>query len=90
MYYKNMYVPDELKPISMWGYFGWSLLFFIPVAGFVVLCVFALGGTSNVNLKNYARSYFCWFLIMLVIFGIALAIAAATGGISALLSWLRK
>jgi hypothetical protein len=37
--------------------------------------VFALGGTKNVNKKNFARSYFCF----LIIFVIILAALTATG-----------
>ena len=62
-------IPDEYKPISMWGYFGYEILFAIPCIGWICLIVFALGGTSNVNLKNFARSYFC-FLILAVILGL--------------------
>ena len=60
-------IPEELRPISMWGYFGYQLLFAIPCVGFIFLCVFALGGTKNVNLRNLARSYFCLIIIGLVI-----------------------
>ena len=49
-------IPDEYKPISMWGYFGYELLFSIPLVGFIVLLVFSFGGTQNENLKNFARS----------------------------------
>ena len=27
------YIPEEYTPISMWGYFGYSLLFSIPIVG---------------------------------------------------------
>lgn len=61
-------VSDEFKPISMWGYFGYELLFSIPVVGFIILIIKALTAT-NINLKNFARSYFC-----LTIVGIVLAV----------------
>lgn len=73
-------IPPEYKPISMWGYFGYELLFAIPCVGFILLLVFAFGGTSNQNVKNFARSYFCLFIIMAVL----IAIIALTGGLSAL------
>lgn len=73
-------IPEEYKPISAWGYFGYQLLFSIPCIGFIVLCVFALGGTKNINLKNFARSYFCVFLLFLII-GIIVAIMAAIFGV---------
>lgn len=60
-------IPSEYKPISMWGYFGYQILFAIPIIGFILLLVFALGGTKNINLKNFARSYFCLFIIAIVI-----------------------
>lgn len=74
-------IPPEYQPISMWGYFGYQLLFAIPCIGFIILCVFAFGGTSNVNLKNFARSYFCLFIIGLVI-GLILVMLTAVGGVA--------
>lgn len=71
-------LPYEFQPISMWGYFGYQILFMIPIIGFIILIVFALGGTSNVNLKNFARSYFCVDIIVLVV----VVIIATTGGIA--------
>ena len=61
-------IPNEYKPISMWGYFGYEILFAIPIIGWLLLLIFALGGTSNVNLKNFARSYFCLLIIIVIIF----------------------
>ena len=61
-------VPEEYRPISMWGYFGYSILFVIPLVGIILLLVFSFGGTRNVNLRNYARSYFCWIIISVVLF----------------------
>ena len=69
--YNNL--SPEYRPISMWGYFGYEILFSIPIVGFILLLVFSFGGTKNVNLRNFARSYFC-LLILVVIFAIAVAI----------------
>lgn len=83
MNYNN--VPKEYKPISAWGYFGYELLFSIPLVGFIMLCVFALGGTSNINLKNFARSYFCAFLLVFIIcliVGICAGVFALLGNMS--------
>ena len=79
---ENYQIPEEYRPISMWGYFGYSLLFAIPLVGFILICVFSFGGTRNVNLKNYARSFFCWFIVLLIILGIVLIM----GGTAALTS----
>lgn len=76
----NHNIPEEYKPISMWGYFGYQLLFSIPCVGFIVLCVFALGETKNINLKNFARSYFCVIILALLI-GIIIFVLATVFGI---------
>lgn len=59
-------IPEEWKPITMWGYFGYELLFCIPVVGFILLLVFSFGGTQNHNLKNFARSYFCLLIVLAI------------------------
>lgn len=60
-------IPEEYKPITMWGYFGYEILFSIPLIGFMLLLVFAFGGTRNKNLKNFARSYFCFYILVAVL-----------------------
>ena len=59
-------IPIEYKPISAWGYFGYQLLFAVPLVGLILLIVFSLGGTRNINLRNFARSYFCIYLLGLI------------------------
>ena len=71
--------PEEYRPISMWGYFGYEILFSIPVVGFILLIVFAITA-KNQNVKNFARSYFCFLILAVII----IAILAATGAIGAL------
>ena len=76
-------IPEEYRPISMWGYFGYELLFSIPCVGFILLLVFSFGGTKNKNLRNFARSYFCLMIIIIILFliimmsGIGAALAGA-------------
>lgn len=60
-------IPEEYRPISMWGYFGYQLLFCIPCIGFILLLIFSLGGTKNKNLRNFARSYFCFTILMVIL-----------------------
>lgn len=85
---KRIFVPEgermpeeKYKPIGMWGYFGYQLLFAVPLVGFVFLIVFAFGGTKNVNVKNFARSYFC----MLIVWILVLVLILAAGGSHVLL-----
>ena len=79
----NNMIPEEYRPISMWGYFGYEILFSIPIVGFICLIVFALGA-KNVNKKNVARSYFCYTIICFVVFMVVLAIVLATGALETL------
>ena len=75
MYDTNQNIPNEYKPISEWGYVGYNLLFSIPIIGFMV---FALD-SSNINRRNYARSFFCWILICIILSVIVFAIFMAMG-----------
>ena len=59
----------------MWGYFGYELLFSIPCIGLIVLIVLAVSA-KNVNVKNFARSYFCFLIILGILVGIAVATGA--------------
>lgn len=59
-------LPDKYRPIGAWGYFGLTILFNIPLIGFICLIVFALSG-SNVNRRSFARSYFCGFIVVVVL-----------------------
>lgn len=78
---QNNNIPEEYRPVSMWGYFGYELLFSIPCVGFILLLVFSFGGTKNINLRNFARSYFC-FMILMVILILVIALLAGAAGLA--------
>jgi hypothetical protein len=71
-------IPEEYRPISMWGYFGYEILFSIPCVGFILLLVFSFGGSKNVNLKNFARSYFCYMILIAILFVLMMVIGGGT------------
>ena len=68
-------IPEKYRPISAWGYFGYNLLFLIPIAGFILLIVFSFDN-SNINHRNYARSYFCALLLAIIIIVVFIALGA--------------
>lgn len=72
-------IPEDYRPISMWGYFGYELLFSIPLVGFILLLVFSFGGTRNLNLRNFARSYFCYLIIIAVLVIILIVVFVVFG-----------
>lgn len=77
-----VYIPDEYTPISMWGYFGYEILFNIPIIGWIILIVMAIS-SSNENVKNFARAHFCVLVI------IAIAIALGAGSLFRMLMFFR-
>ena len=75
-------LPDKYRPLSAWAYFGYSIVFNIPVIGFILLIVCAVD-SSNVNRRSFARSYFCGAFIVLIL---AAIIYFAAGGLAAVTS----
>lgn len=69
-------IPEKYRPLSPWAYFGYGILFSIPVIGFILLIVFSFND-ENINRKNFARSYFCVYVVAII-----LVIIAAISGIS--------
>lgn len=66
-------LPPKYRPIGAWGYLGYTILFGIPVIGWICLIVFALSG-SNINRRSFARSYFAGALVIAIIIAIVFAI----------------
>lgn len=54
------------KPIRAWGYVGYSLLWAIPVIGWLI-CFFTAIGGKNRNVRNFARSMFCGLLLIIIV-----------------------
>ena len=79
-------IPEEYRPIGMWGYFGYELLFAIPLVGFILLLVFSFGGASNINLRNFARSKFCYWIVIGAIGILITLFIISMGGLAVLSS----
>jgi len=80
-------IPAAYKPVNMWGYYGLSILLRLPIVGFICTFIFAFA-PKNKNIKNYARSYFCAWIVgaILTIIVIALIIFAGSAILAALSS----
>ena len=52
---------------SAWGWFGRILLSAIPFVGFIILLVWAFGGTQCPSVKTWARAQFIFILIPVII-----------------------
>jgi len=80
-YNSGGYQNDE--PITPWGYVGYMFLFSIPCVGIIMMFVYAFGGNTNINLKNFAKGYlylmgigiaiYVVFFILMMVFGVSMA-----------------
>ena len=59
-------IQTKYKPLSVWAYFGYLLLFCIPVVNFIAILVLSFTG-ENVNRKNFARGFLISNIIALVL-----------------------
>jgi len=64
---REVIIPENYEPIGMWGYFGYQILFALPIIGWILCISFALMA-QNYNLRNFARSQFCVLIIYIVAF----------------------
>ena len=71
------YLP-QYKPISAWGYIGYSLLFSIPLVGFILIIIFSVTD-DNINRRNFARSYLCMLLLVIILIILFAVLIAAFG-----------
>lgn len=62
-------LPEKYRPLSPWAYFGLTVLFSIPVIGFIFLIVFSISG-ANINRRNFARSFWCSLVLALILIGL--------------------
>lgn len=62
----NQNIPSEYRVLSPWAYFGYNLLFAIPLVGLILAIVFSFD-SSNLNRRNYARSFFCGLLVSVIL-----------------------
>ncbi|MBR2351159.1 MAG: hypothetical protein IKA67_03925 [Clostridia bacterium] len=66
------------KSIKPWGYVWLTILYAIPVLGWLVWLINALFA-KNTNVKNHARSYFCAVVLILIV---AVIVGAIVGVLS--------
>ena len=57
----------KYRPLSAWAYFGWTLLYCIPIVGFIALIINSVSD-ANINRRNHARSYWIALLVAVLIY----------------------
>ena len=59
-------IPEAYRPLSAWTYFGLEILYALPIAGWIFLICHAIG-SRNINKRSFARSYFCVYVIVILL-----------------------
>ena len=59
-------VDKQYRPISAWGYVGYTILYSIPVIGWILFLVFTFH-SGNLNRRSFTRSIWCWALLWIII-----------------------
>lgn len=80
-----MYDDKRYKPLSAWGYFGYELLFNIPLAGLILLIVFSFSN-KNINRRNFARAHFCALAVIIVVVAAAAVLSLIFGFSASIIS----
>ena len=86
--------PVDVKPpkggrysvMGIGSFMGSLFLLSLPIAGFIIMIVWACGGCQNENKRNLARAMLIWMGISIVV-SIAVFIILAAYGISVLDQW---
>ena len=66
--------PEQFRPLGAWEYFGYSILYSIPLIGFIMMIIFSFND-SNINRRNFSRSFLCGLLVFIAV----MALLVATG-----------
>ena len=61
----SRYTDDP--PLGAWQYFGYNLLYMIPIIGFIVAIIHAIGSGDNIHKRNNARCFILIITITLII-----------------------
>ena len=66
-------LPSDLKPICGLAYYGYRLLFALPLIGVIAVIICATS-SYNINVRKFARGYIWGAVIDLVILAVLLII----------------
>ena len=76
---KQSELPPKYRPLSAWSYFGLAFLYAIPILGLIFLLIHTFSD-KNINRRNFARSYWCWVVLLIFFLLIVVGITYANGG----------
>ncbi len=73
---------EQFRPLSAWAYFGYGILFAIPIIGWIFLLIFTFS-SKNYNRRSFARSYWCSLFAAVIIVTVLMVTGVGFG-------WLYK
>lgn len=82
--YSN-YSENQKRVLSMWEYFGLSIIYGLPIIGFIFLIIHSFSD-DNLNRRNFARSHWCSFILIAVLMIITIATGVYTAIFSSVLT----
>ena len=82
-------LDSKYRPIGAWGYFGYNILFSLPLVGFICLLVFCFSD-SNINRRSYERSFFCAALLALIVIALIIGVMIASGSFAAIIEQIKN
>lgn len=71
-------LPRKYRPLSPWQYFGLTLLYQVPIVGFVFLIIFSISKV-NINRRNFSRSFFCVIVVEIIVLVVLFAFGLFNG-----------
>lgn len=71
-------LPRKYRPLSPWQYFGLTLLYQVPIVGFVFLIIFSISKV-NINRRNFSRSFFCVIVVEIIVIAVLFAFGLFNG-----------
>ena len=83
--FERAHLPEVYRPLSPWSYFGLEILYALPVIGWVFLICHALG-SRNVNKRNFARSFFCVYVVVILL-AVLLGVSGVFSGLTGRGGW---
>ena len=82
-------LPSKYRPMTVWSYIGYNLLFGLPVIGFICIIIFScLKG--NICRRSYARYWLLVTLIIMIIIGIIIGVLIGTGIMEQIINSIRE
>ena len=71
--------PEQFRPLNAWEYFGYAILYMVPVIGWIFLLIFTFS-TSNYNRRSFTRSYWCGLILILIAVTFMALLGIGAGG----------